>query len=234
MRSLCLMIWYDMIWEGPSRGLLRNYEPSDGPFWSTRKYPQWGHNWQYLLQIAVWHSALWRGHQLAGNGDNNTPVPSHGQPRHVEHLAGCDWAGRVAGDVSPFAWLLFVECLLGATTNLSRVVSRSSVRSPLYCFSQQSAGQTETWGQTWQLPVWSLVTWAPTSSLHLALLKTTYMYTCIHVFAYILHPASLLTERLATFYLLYYALKAKLKPYEWCIYLLLFSDDFCKKIPPQI
>ena len=55
-----------------------------------------------------------------------------------------------------------------------------------------------------------------------------------NIFAYFLHPASLLTERLATFYLLYYALKAKLKSYECCIYLLLYSDDFCKKIPPQI
>ena len=55
-----------------------------------------------------------------------------------------------------------------------------------------------------------------------------------NIFAYFLHHASLLTERLATFYLLYYALKAKLKPYECCIYLLLYSDDFCKKIPPQI
>ena len=60
--------------------------------------------------------------------------------------SACCWVclGGWRGDVSPFAWLLFVECLLGATTNLSRVVSRSSVKSPLYCFSQQSAGQTET------------------------------------------------------------------------------------------
>ena len=51
--------------EGPSRGLLRDYEPSDGPFWSTSSYRHWRHWDMWPLQPV-------------------TPLPGHQISRYLD------------------------------------------------------------------------------------------------------------------------------------------------------
>ena len=44
--------------EGPSRGLLRDYEPSDGPFWSTSAELRLSSDYRYFFLIGRYFAII--------------------------------------------------------------------------------------------------------------------------------------------------------------------------------